>query len=55
MRAPPESLSPTTGAPTFIARSITLQILDAYAAERLPPKTVKSCAKTNTLRPSTVP
>src|SRR2546423_658713 len=31
MRAPPESLRPTIGAPTFIARSITLQIFDADA------------------------
>ena len=31
MRAPPESLRPMTGAPIFIARSITLQIFSAYA------------------------
>jgi hypothetical protein len=29
MRAPPESLRPITGAPVFIARSITLQIFSA--------------------------
>ena len=28
-RAPPESCSPTTGQPTWIARSITLQIFSA--------------------------
>src|SRR3989475_5429821 len=28
IRAPPESFSPTIGTPVFIARSITLQILD---------------------------
>ncbi len=55
MRAPPESLKPTTGAPMRIARSITLQIFLAYAAESEPPNTVKSCAKTTTLRPSTRP
>ncbi len=53
MRAPPESLSPMTGAPTFIARSITLQIFCAYAPLSEPPNTVKSCAKTKTVRPST--
>ncbi len=46
MRAPPESLRPTTGAPTFMARSMTLQIFWALVSERLPPKTVKSWAKT---------
>ena len=30
------------GAPTFIARSITLQIFSAYASDSEPPKTVKS-------------
>ena len=53
MRAPPESLSPTTGAPTFIARSMSLQIFAAFVSESDPPKTVKSCAKTKTGRPST--
>ena len=55
MRAPPESLSPMTGAPTFIARSMTLQIFSAYASDRDPPKTVKSWLNTNTSRPSIVP
>ena len=55
MRAPPESLSPITGTPIFIARSMTLQILRAFVSERLPPKTVKSWAKTHTGRPSTRP
>ena len=45
MRAPPESLSPITGAPIFMARSITLQIFRAFVSERLPPNTVKSWAK----------
>ena len=55
MRAPPESLSPTTGAPTFIARSMILQILAALVSDSEPPKTVKSWAKTKTGRPSTRP
>jgi hypothetical protein len=29
IRAPPESFNPMIGAPTFIARSITLQIFSA--------------------------
>src|SRR2546430_16898050 len=36
IRAPPESLSPMIGTPVFMARSITLQILRAYASEREP-------------------
>src|SRR5262245_5249431 len=55
MRAPAPSLSPITGAPTLAARSMILQIFSAKAPERLPPKTVKSCAKTKTRRPSTSP
>src|SRR5438093_284472 len=51
IRAPPESFSPTIGTPVFIARSITLQILRAYASEREPPKTVKSWANTKAGRP----
>ena len=35
-----------TGAPIFMARSMTLQILRAFVSDRLPPKTVKSWAKT---------
>ena len=45
MRAPPESFKPITGAPTFMARSMTLQILAALASLSEPPKTVKSWAK----------
>ena len=48
MRAPPESLRPMTGAPTFMAMSMILTILAALVSESEPPKTVKSCAKTNT-------
>ncbi len=55
MRAPPESLSPTTGQPTFIAKSMTLQIFSPKTSPSEPPKTVKSWAKTATVRPSTVP
>ena len=40
------------GAPTFIARSMTLQIFSAYASDSDPPKTVKSWLKTKTVRPS---
>lgn len=45
MRAPPESFSPITGAPTLAAWSITLQIFSACASDREPPNTVKSCAR----------
>src|SRR5215475_132969 len=55
MRAPAPSLSPITGAPTLAARSMILQIFSAKAPDRLPQKTVKSCAKTKTRRPSTSP
>ena len=55
IRAPPESLRPITGAPSSTARSITLQIFSACASESAPPKTVKSCEKTKTRRPFTVP
>jgi hypothetical protein len=48
-------LRPITGAPTFIAMSITLQIFSAKVSDSEPPKTVKSCAKTKTGRPSTRP
>jgi hypothetical protein len=44
MRAPPESFRPTTGAPTFTAWSMILQILAALVSDSEPPKTVKSCA-----------
>ena len=46
IRAPPESLSPITGAPFRTARSITLQIFSACASLNDPPNTVKSCEKT---------
>jgi len=55
MRAPPESFSPITGAPAFIAWSMTLQIFSACASDSEPPKTVKSWLKTKTRRPLTVP
>jgi hypothetical protein len=35
--------------------SITLQIFSAKTSEREPPKTVKSCEKTNTFRPKISP
>ena len=44
-----------TGAPTFIAWSITLQIFSAWASESAPPKTVKSWLKTKTRRPLIMP
>ena len=43
------------GAPTFIARSMTLQIFSAYASDNEPPNTVKSWLKTKTVRPSIAP
>jgi hypothetical protein len=46
MRAPPLSLRPITGAPTFSAMSMILQIFCACRSDREPPNTVKSCAKT---------
>ena len=55
MRAPPESFNPTTGTPTLIACSIILTIFRACAADRDPPKTVKSWLNTKTFFPSTVP
>ena len=55
IRAPPESLRPMTGAPTFMAWSITLLILRAMVSLSEPPSTVKSCAKTYTWRPLMVP
>ena len=55
MRAPPESLRPTTGQPIFIAKSMTLTIFSPKTSPRDPPKTVKSWAKTATWRPSTMP
>src|SRR3954447_2735887 len=55
MRAPAPSLSPTIGAPTDSARSITLWIFSANTSPSAPPNTVKSWLNTKTLRPSTVP
>ena len=55
MRAPPESFSPITGAPTFIAWSMILQIFSACASDSEPPNTVKSWLNTNTRRPLMVP
>ena len=55
MRAPPESFNPMTGAPTFMAWSITLQIFSACASLKAPPKTVKSWLNTKTRRPLIIP
>src|SRR5215207_3228662 len=44
-----------TGQPILAARSITLQIFSLITSPREPPKTVKSCEKTQTRRPSIVP
>src|SRR4029453_10331694 len=55
MRAPPESLRPTTGAPIFTARSMILTIFAALVSESEPPNTVKSCANAKTSRPLTRP
>src|SRR5919201_1448593 len=52
IRAPPESLIPTTGQPALTARSMTLQTFSAKTSESDPPKTVKSCENTNNLRPN---
>ena len=46
---------PMTGQPVFRARSMTLTIFSPKTSPSDPPKTVKSCAKTHTGRPSTVP
>ena len=55
MRAPPLSFRPITGAPTFIAMSMTLQIFCACRSLSEPPNTVKSWPKTKTRRPLIVP
>jgi len=55
MRAPPESLNPTTGAPALSARSRTLQILAECISPREPPRAVKSWKKANTGLPFTSP
>ena len=54
-RAPPESFSPMTGAPTRMAMSITLHILLASISLSEPALTVKSCANTYTSLPAMVP
>ena len=46
---------PMIGQPIRTARSMTFTIFSAKTSPRLPPKTVKSWLKTNTLRPSIVP
>ena len=46
---------PITGQPIFSARSMTLQIFSAITSPSDPPKTVKSCEKTHTRRPSIEP
>jgi heme A synthase len=46
MRAPPESLMPTTGAPLRMAMSMILQIFWACVSDSEPPKTVKSWENT---------
>ena len=46
---------PTIGHPVFSAKSMTLTIFSPKTCPRLPPKTVKSCAKTVISRPLTVP
>src|SRR5262252_3048607 len=55
MRAPPASNRPMIGARAFMARSWTLMIFCACVSDSEPPNTVKSLAKTNTVRPFTVP
>ena len=46
---------PTIGQPIFAARSMTLHIFSDMTSPSDPPKTEKSCEKTHTRRPSTVP
>ena len=46
---------PTIGQPIFAARSMTLHIFSDISSPSEPPKTEKSCEKTHTRRPSTVP
>ncbi len=55
MRAPPESLIPMHGDPVCSARSMILVTFSAKTSPSEPPKTLASCEKTNTWRPSTVP
>ncbi len=44
-----------TGQPIFIAKSMTLTIFSPKTSPSEPPKTVKSCAKIATWRPSIMP
>eukprot|EP01139_Manchomonas_bermudensis_P015557 Amastigsp_a510533_183.p5 type:complete len:102 gc:universal Amastigsp_a510533_183:1167-1472(+) len=44
-----------TGAPTFMAASMILQIFIAWVSESDPPETVKSCENTNASRPLIMP
>ena len=46
---------PTIGQPKRSAMSMTFTTFSANASPSEPPNTVKSCEKTNTRRPSTVP
>ena len=46
---------PMTGQPILAARSMILHIFSAMTSPSEPPKTVKSCEKTHTRRPSIVP
>ncbi len=46
---------PTIGQPVFMAMSMTLTIFSPNTSPSEPPKTVKSWAKTQIGRPSTVP
>jgi hypothetical protein len=48
-------VQPMTGAPTFMAMSMILQIFIAWRSETAPPNTVKSCENTKTRRPLIVP
>ena len=48
-------MMPIIGTPSFSARSISLTTFSANTSPSEPPNTVKSCEKTQILRPSTVP
>ncbi len=55
IRAPPPSLIPMIGQPTFRAWSMTLTIFSPYTSPSEPPNMVKSWLNTQTGRPSIVP
>ena len=55
IRAPPESLSPMSGTPLSMARSLIRLILLACTRDIDPPRTVKSWANTATRRPLILP